>query len=47
MKEISDEKNMLVKKLEDIFHDSLVKNCNLDYFYKRWTDYGPLMYCQI
>ena len=25
---------MLVKKLEDICHDLLLKNCNLDYFYK-------------
>ena len=38
---------MLVKKLADICHDLLLKSCNLDYFYKRWTDYGPSMYCQI
>ena len=38
---------MLVKKLEDISCDLLFKNCDLDYFYKKWTDYRPSMYCQI
>ena len=38
---------MLVKKLEDVCHDLLLKSCNLDCFYKRCTDYRPSMYCQI
>ena len=38
---------MLVKKLENICRDLLLKSCNLDNFCKKWIDYRPSMYCQI
>ena len=38
---------MLVRKLEDICFDLLLKDCNLDYFCKRWTNHRLSMYCQI
>ena len=38
---------MLVKRLENICLDLLLKGCNLDYFFERPYDFRISMYCQI